>query len=295
MADHNTPIVLDTQPRLSRFSIHGLLTLPRRLCAPPPTTRVGKVRSFASTPILDVTLEDVLARKHLPPLSLKDFEEWLLFMEGSATGLYFILWLRDYSTRYERWIERVRVKESRAYLKSRTVKNGPNGYRAAWSNTPPTSPTLALFFARALDTFFSPSSPHALSLPPELASYCQFLHALGRSAHPDPATLSAIRLHVEDELRASLSRCVRTNLLTNVGSYRAWCGITGGSAIILLGTVPVLVVNFAKGHSRWKRLAIVPGLWLGLTVLFASLCGICLMIYVFGDLRQLRQYVAHPW
>ena len=283
--------VVDTQPRLTRFSFQALLTLPHRLCTPPPAAKVGKVRSLAATPILDVSLEDVLARKHLPPLSLKDFEEWLLFVEGCATELYFILWLREYTLRYERWIKRIRERDSKGFLRRHSEKNGMYGYRAAWSNTPPTSPTLALFFARGLDTFFCSSSPHELPLPPELASHSQYLHALGRSAHPDPLTLSAIRTYAEDSLRSSLDRCVRATL-SNVGSYRAWCGIAGGSVITLVGTVPVLAVNFAKGHSRWERLAILPGLWLGLTVLFASLCGICLMIYIFGDLRQLRRYVA---
>lgn len=34
------------------------------------------------TPLLKVTLDDVLNRRHLPPLTLKDFEEWLVFVEG---------------------------------------------------------------------------------------------------------------------------------------------------------------------------------------------------------------------
>jgi hypothetical protein len=29
-----------------------------------------------------------LDRKHLPPLGLKDFEEWLLFLEGTPENLY---------------------------------------------------------------------------------------------------------------------------------------------------------------------------------------------------------------
>lgn len=32
-------------------------------------------------------LEDVLDRKHLPPLGLKDFEEWLVYVEGTPENL----------------------------------------------------------------------------------------------------------------------------------------------------------------------------------------------------------------
>ena len=43
--------------------------------------------NWGITPTFDVKLEDVLQRKHLPPLGLKDFEEWLLFVEGCAENL----------------------------------------------------------------------------------------------------------------------------------------------------------------------------------------------------------------
>lgn len=38
-------------------------------------------------PHYEVSLEDVLDRKHLPPLGLKDFEEWLLFVDGTPENL----------------------------------------------------------------------------------------------------------------------------------------------------------------------------------------------------------------
>lgn len=43
--------------------------------------------SFKVVPIFRVALEDILDGKHLPPLSLKDFEEYLLFDERSAENL----------------------------------------------------------------------------------------------------------------------------------------------------------------------------------------------------------------
>ncbi|KAJ8080609.1 hypothetical protein PM082_017443 [Marasmius tenuissimus] len=58
----------ETQPRTYRLSLKGLLLLPFRICNPPPA--VGKVRSCAVTPVFDVQLEDILDRKHLPPLGM---------------------------------------------------------------------------------------------------------------------------------------------------------------------------------------------------------------------------------
>ncbi|THG93635.1 hypothetical protein EW145_g8325, partial [Phellinidium pouzarii] len=109
-------------------------------------------------------------------------------------------------------------------------------------HTPP--PALALFFARARETFFAPGSPYELVLPPELLS--PFFRAAPQtlSPHPDPAVFAPLKAHVEGCLEVSLRRFVRA-AYTNVGSYRAAC---------------------------------------------ASLRGVCMMIYIFGDLRQLRRF-----
>ncbi|KAJ7095931.1 hypothetical protein B0H15DRAFT_827688 [Mycena belliarum] len=61
-----------TQPRAAKLTFKSILSLPFRLCNPPPA--VTKVRSCGVTPVLKVNLDDVLERKHLPPLGLKDFE-----------------------------------------------------------------------------------------------------------------------------------------------------------------------------------------------------------------------------
>lgn len=90
-------------------------------------------------------------------------------------------------------------------------------------------------------------------------------------------------------LRESLDRFV-TAAYSNVGTNRALCGIVVGSFFIILGTVGPLVSSIIAGHSRWLRLTAFPGLWFGLTVLMASLHGICLSVYLFGDVRQLHKF-----
>lgn len=90
-------------------------------------------------------------------------------------------------------------------------------------------------------------------------------------------------------LEESLRRFLQAQY-NNVGNNRVMCGMVAGVVFILLGALPVIILNFLRGDSRWSRLATLPGLWLGLTILIASLNGICLGVYLFGDLRQLRTF-----
>ncbi|KAI0071694.1 hypothetical protein K474DRAFT_1606486 [Panus rudis PR-1116 ss-1] len=84
-ASASTP-AQQTQPKTVKLSPKALLTLPYRLVHPPPVK--NKVPSWSITPQFKINLQDVLDRKHLPPLGLKDFEEWLLFVDNCAENLY---------------------------------------------------------------------------------------------------------------------------------------------------------------------------------------------------------------
>lgn len=76
----------------NQLPVLNLVKVPLRILSPPKATgMVGSVRSLKSTPLNDVRLNDVIANKHLSPLSLKDFEGYLVFKEYSAENLYFIL------------------------------------------------------------------------------------------------------------------------------------------------------------------------------------------------------------
>ncbi|KAI9512396.1 hypothetical protein F5148DRAFT_1279736 [Russula earlei] len=282
----------DKQPRTFRLTINALLSLPYRLCSPPPA--VGKVRSCSVTPMFKVKLDDVLNRKHLPPLGsylspltpsrlfiflsgLKDFEEWLLFVEGCPENLYFILWLKEYASRYDQWV-----------AQSRPVKNDSNPkeqYR--FSNQIQHSTGLTLFYLRAKQTFFTPGAEYELNIPSDVLSPFHTGHFV--SPHPDPVVFSDVAWQVHNMLKDSLDRFVLASYY-NVGTNRALCGTIGGIVIALAGFVPPIAVNFAKDYARWLRLLSLPGLWLGLTIIIASLNGVCMMVYIFGDLRQLRKF-----
>ncbi|KAH7907547.1 hypothetical protein BJ138DRAFT_1014309 [Hygrophoropsis aurantiaca] len=293
------------QPSNSKLSLKGLLTFPYRLCNPPPA--VGKVRSCGVTPILDVRLEDILERKHLPPLGLKDFEEYLLYVEQSPENLYFLLWLKEYSARYHAWSLRVKATHS-----APDCKDEPDSPRN-FSPPPTPDPSLALFYARAKQTFFTPNGQYELNVPSDILAPFHsssppsaFIirnrpptsHWHSQNAHPDPAAFTEVSLEARKMLKDSLSLFVRA-AYTNVGSRRAACGIAAGCLFILLcGILPLTLITggwAGTPRGRLLRLAAFPGMWLGLTILIASLHGVCLMVYIFGDLRQLRKFeLARP-
>ncbi|KAJ3763673.1 hypothetical protein EV360DRAFT_91691 [Lentinula raphanica] len=255
-----------SQPRTFNPSFKSLLTLPFRICNPPPA--VGKVRSCSVTPVFDVKLEDILDRKHLPPLGLKDFEEWLLYVELSPENLYFILWLREYTIRYRH---------------SKHLRDEARQYGLEW---PTHSSQLAMFYARAKQTFFTPNSHYELNVPSDMLAP---FHSTHSSPHPDPAVFNRVAIEAQKMLKESLQRFVSAQF-NNVGNNRVICGLIGGTVFCLVGALLPIIYNFTTGQSRWSRLSALPGLWLGLSVLFASLHGVCLGVYIFGDLRQLRKF-----
>ncbi|KAJ6613326.1 hypothetical protein B0H10DRAFT_245502 [Mycena sp. CBHHK59/15] len=260
-----------TQPRTFRLTFKSLLSLPFRLCNPPPA--VAKVRSCGVTPVFQVQLDDILDRKHLPPLGLKDFEEWLVYVENSEENLYFVLWLKEYTLKYKQWAAR-----------STLERNNAGDYRMDWPLH--SSSQLAMFYARAKQTFFTPNAAYELNLPSVVFAP---VHASNGSPHPDPAIFTKIAIETRKMLDESLSRFV-TAQFSNVGNQRVLCGMIAGVVFCLVGALTPTAYNFAHGHSRWLRLVSFPGLWLGLTILLASLNGVCVGVYIFGDLRQLRKF-----
>ncbi|KAF9049629.1 hypothetical protein BDZ89DRAFT_1057508 [Hymenopellis radicata] len=268
MAQHSAG---ETQPKTYKVTLRSLLLFPFRLCNPPPA--VGKVRSCSVTPAMNVRLEDVLDRKHLPPLGLKDFEEWLLYVEFCPENLYFILWLRDYTVKYSQWdaMNKTRRRETPQYL-------------GVWPSQHSTQ--LAMFYARAKQTFLTPNANHELNLPSDILAP---FHTANGSPHPDPAIFNQVAVETRKMLNESLQRFVAAAAI-NVGTNRVLCGIIAGVVCCLVGALFPLLYTIFLGGTRWIRLASLPGLWLGFTLLLTSLNGICLAVYVFGDLRQLRKF-----
>ena len=208
---------------------------------------------------------------------LKDFEEWLLFVEQNAENLYFILWLREYNARYTQWTSSTRA--------SHPYQSAPQLHSSLKTNR-----ALALFYSRAKQTFFTPNSPYELDLPSDILGPFHTpslsLDSLNRPAdrdvsasngalspHPDPAVFSEVEDRVRSMLQESLDRFANSTI-TNVGTARATCGLIGGTVIALAGFLPPIAENFALSRNRWLRVLALPGVWLGLTIILASLRGV---------------------
>lgn len=151
---------------------------------------------------------------------------------------------------------------------------------------PQPSSDLAWFYARCKQTFLTPNSAYELNLPSEVLAP---FHVTNPSPHPQPSEFDAIADQVQHLLRESLRRFV-TAQFNNVGNNRVLCGIIAGVICCLFGALVPILYNFLHSHSRWTRLYALPGLWLGLTLLVSSVNGICLGVYIFGDLRQLKKF-----
>ena len=192
---------------------------------------------------------------------------------------YFLLWLKEYTLRYNQWALRVRDQ-----LVAAAMEGVP------WSM--PTSFHLAMFYARAKETFLLHGGRCQLSIP----SHClaPFQTPSSHDSHPDPEAFTQVASETRNKLERSLRRFVSAQL-HNVGNQRAFCGIISGSLLFLIGAVPMIVATVIEGDSRWLRLALFPAIWLSMTVIISALHGICVGIYVFGDFRQLRKYeLARP-
>ncbi|RPD62442.1 hypothetical protein L226DRAFT_544245 [Lentinus tigrinus ALCF2SS1-7] len=284
-------------PKTIKLRAHALLSLPYRLTHPPPQPKASSV--WGITPHFHIPLDEILDRKHLPPLGLKDFEEWLLFIDRMPECLYFVLWLREYKTRYTAW-----RRQSKPSSPIRCSSNPDARTYRAQSAPPPPNPPLTQFYLRAKETFLTPYAPYALPVPLDLLApfyssmdapgYRPPDHLLGVPGHmipppPYPEVFEEVEERIIAILSDSLDRFVLATF-HNVGMPRAYCGCAGGTVIGLTASAPILLANFLTGGSRWWRFSALPGLWLGLTIVISAMYGVCMMIYVFGDLRQLRSF-----
>lgn len=188
------------------------------------------------------------------------------------TPSYFILWLREYRARYAEWQKQ---------------RNSPKDAVFA----PTTASRLATFYSRAKQTFFSPNANYELNLSSSVLAPFQ---RPDQDIHPDPSLFQPVEEETRRMLEQSLRRFIQAQM-NNVGNRRVLCGIIAGILITIVGFLPPIVTNFVNNGPRWLRLTALPGMWLGLTILLSALHGVCLGVYIFGDLRQLRKFeLARP-
>jgi len=256
-----------------------VLKVPVRVLKPPKATgMVGSVRSLRSTPMSDVRLEDVIANKHLSPLSLKDFEGHLVFKEYSAENLYFILWLNEYTVSSYPAPPPARARGltlRSAFLYQREYqawKADPTSSGAVPSANPNSDPFatraathlpdyLAESLRRGLEVFFSPDAPLELNL--SSATRDKTLVEAGNSGSPDD--FATAREIVEHSLNRSLAVHAR-NSVANAGPRRLVFCFCLGLSVFLLGLVPAFVGIFGNYARAWRAIGL-PFIWFGTAVM----------------------------
>ena len=170
MASTSTTTSTSNTPRFP-YLFRNIKQFPHRLLHPPcpSVPRVGTVRSLTLKPCYQVSLDDVLNGRHLPPLGRKEFEDFLYFKEFSVENLYFHVWFIN--------------------------------YQAEWMATDAPNPKLAMSYTRAKDTFFTPGSPWELNLPQRTLQ-----QLLQHQGPPHPSAFAEVRFEVNNYLTDSLTR-----------------------------------------------------------------------------------------
>lgn len=323
------PVPASSRPIRHRFTypIWNLVKVPVRLLSPPKATgMVGSVRSLKATPLTDVRLADVIANKHLSPLSLKDFEvrsrssgcyrrlpaqvSWspllsqgyLVYKEYSAENLYFILWLNEYEKEYRTYERQNKAPQTEKVDRDVAVSTAPEATRLA-SHLPE---YLATSLRRGLDSFLAPDGPLELNLP--RATRDKVLVEAGSSG--DPKDFAPAREIVEQSLARSLSTYARSSV-ANAGPRRLVFCFSLGLFVFLLGLVPPLVAIGCvaekstsassvsmlicfdprrTNHARGYRVIGLPFILLGVAIMVMALNRICAVIWLLGEDRQLLPY-----
>ncbi|KAG8746930.1 hypothetical protein FRC10_003101 [Ceratobasidium sp. 414] len=318
------------QPTPWKPSMSALRTLAPRLGRPPPSPSLPTLKRYTIIPEYDVPLFDILDDKHASPLSLREFEEYLLYVERSPENLYvtlsssdprlngsryFSLWLKQYTDEYNDWVESQAID-----LDSRT--SSPN-YRPSSNPKPlPPNPSLADSFQRARELFFDSASQYEINVTDEMIDPVRHLvrppdHGPARrrkeaweddSNDDEPQAEEALAVSGDmfatmyarprdlDKIKCEVEGLLRQSLtrflqLAFTNSGRSHDKIAYSVWGVYLAAAIAASVSMIVGRKpRALRLIVIPMLLVSWSVLFASLNGICTAIYAFGDARQLYPY-----
>ncbi|KAG8746931.1 hypothetical protein FRC10_003102 [Ceratobasidium sp. 414] len=273
------------------FTLGTLRTFPTRMRHPPPPAVEERYFMFVA-PRYNVPLDEVIADKHLPPLSLRDFEDYLRHVEGTPENLYFHLWVRQYRRVHHAWAESVLPtvpSSSRGTYRSRDL----------WERLAPCQDRqLKKEFASAKATFFDRHAPMRLGISDELRNEVMHIRNVPPQEtqaltdklpsfpnQPEPSHFDAVLAHVDAELAAACDRFVFL-AFRNSGLWHSCLGHLLGVAI-LAGGMALWCIGVARNKSRAFVVASLPLIWIGVWFMLVSLNGHCLGVYVTGDARQL--------
>ncbi|GAA5899391.1 hypothetical protein JCM6882_009106 [Rhodosporidiobolus microsporus] len=231
----------------------------------------GKVRGISRVKLCDVTLDDVVQGKLTPPLTLRDFEDYLAFREKSAENLYFYLWVQEYTKLYNQ------------------SKPSERSHQDVI--------TLGRAFNTAVDTFFSVSSPLEVNVPSDIRREIDgrirdvaqpSVAQPSNEAFLPPSAFDRV-LHETSESLAVSFKAFRKQVVRNADRNRGYFAIFLGLLTWALGLIPTIVCTVLDKHRGYRAIGIFFW-WFGITVAMGGFGKTCLVIYLFGDNRQL-----YPW
>ncbi|KAF8609870.1 hypothetical protein BDV93DRAFT_517100 [Ceratobasidium sp. AG-I] len=275
------------------FTLGTLRTLKKRLANPPPPAEEERYFMFLA-PRYDIQLEDVVANKHLPPLSLQDFEDYLQHVEGTPGNLHFHLWVQCYRRLYNDWVETVLPA---ANLPS----SSHGGYRSRdlWERLNYCQDReLKEQFSFAKAQFFENGASMQLNINDDLRQSVLSISNLPPKEsqeltdklpsfpnQPEPGLFDAILREVDAVLSAACQRFVRL-AFCNSGLWHSCLGNLLGWAILASG-LGLWTLAVAKVAGRGLVVASLPLIWVGVWFILVSFNGHCLGVYSTGDARQL--------
>ncbi|KAG9082173.1 hypothetical protein FS749_007061, partial [Ceratobasidium sp. UAMH 11750] len=155
------PSLEGEQPMAWKPSVGALRTFVPRLRHPPPPPGLPTLKRYTIIPEYDVPLSDILDGKHASPLSLREFEEYLLYVERSPENLYFSLWLKQYTDEYNDWVESQAID-----VDSRS--SSPHHRPSSKPRPLPPNDSLAHSFQHARRLFFDNASQYELNVTDEM-------------------------------------------------------------------------------------------------------------------------------
>ncbi|KAF8710427.1 hypothetical protein RHS03_01770, partial [Rhizoctonia solani] len=271
------------RPQPHWFTFGSLRSFGKRLWNPPPPAKEERY-TWLVKPRFTVQLEDVIADKHLSPLSRHDFEEYLR---------YFYEWVYHYRQIYNYWAESVLPT---AGIDLPGSSKGAYRPRELWERLKNCQdPGLRQEFSLAKDMFFRPGAPWRLdisnedvdrvllipNLPPPYDEQEHTNKMPSFPNQPEPGIFDPILRHVRDALHTSFATFLRM-AFCNAGLMHYVPGACGGFLILAGG-----IVMWTKGMTSYQRGYVagsLPLIWIGLWFMIVTLSGVSSLIYNFHRL-----------
>ncbi|KAF8758300.1 hypothetical protein RHS01_02368 [Rhizoctonia solani] len=236
------------RPQPHWFTFGSLRSFGKRLWNPPPPAKEERY-TWLVKPRFTVQLEDVIADKHLSPLSRHDFEEYLR---------YFYEWVYRYRQIYNYWAESVLPT---AGIDLPGSSKGAYRPRELWEHVDRVLliPNLPPPYDEQEHTNKMPSFPN----------------------QPEPGIFDPILRHVRDALHTSFATFLRM-AFCNAGLMHYVPGACGGFLTLAGG-----IVMWTKGMTSYQRGYVagsLPLIWIGLWFMIVTLSGVSSLIYNFHRL-----------